>query len=436
MLWLGVSDGAFSQTPLTTERVASGLSQPLFVTAPAGDVARLFVVEQAGRIQILDLTVDPPQLEPTPFLDITGRVNSLGNERGLLGLAFHPNFAQNRFFYVNYTGSGGTTHVSRFEVPVGTPQLADATSEVVLLQVSQPQSNHNGGWIGFGPTDGLLYIATGDGGGANDTGSGHTSGTGNSQDITGNLLGKMLRIDVDGNDGPGGNYGIPPGNPFVGVTGDDEIWSFGLRNPWRNAFDALTGDLYIADVGQNTWEEVDFQAVSSSGGENWGWRCREGAHDFNTGGNCSSATLLDPVHEYSHFTPPFGCSITGGEVYRGCAIPDLAGSYFFSDFCSAQIWTIRVSGGVATALTERTAELAPPGLSIDSVSSFGTDALGEVYIVDRGGEVFKIIPDGVESQCVQASFPALRLWPMVLTGLGMLAVFYGLGQRRARLGLS
>ncbi len=427
---VSLAHGAFAATPLTTERVASGLQNPLFVTAPSGDFDRLFVVEQPGRIRILDLGSDPPLLEATPFLDITDRVVSAGQEQGLLGLAFHPDFGQNRLFYVNYTDSGGATRISRFQVPIGTPQQADATSEQLLLQISQPQSNHNGGWIGFSPNDGMLYVATGDGGGANDTGSGHTTGIGNAQDITQNLLGKLLRIDVDGNNGPGGNYGIPPGNPFVGVTGDDEIWAYGLRNPWRNAFDRTTGDLYIADVGQFSFEEIDFQAGASSGGENWGWRCREGAHDFNPGGNCASATLLDPVHEYTHGGFPFRCAITGGEPYQGCAVPDLAGSYFFGDFCSAQIWTIRMSGGVATALTERTAELAPAGLSIDAVSSFGTDARGEIYIVDLGGEVFKIVPDGVESQCAVAGLPALSVWPTVLAGLGIISLFWALQRRR------
>ncbi len=181
----------------------------------------------------------------------------------------------------------------------------------------------------------------------------------------------------------------------MGITGDDEIWAYGLRNPWRNAFDRLTGDLFIADVGQSLWEEINIQAGSSTGGENWGWRCREGAHAFNTSGDCASATLLDPIQEYSHGGTPFRCSITGGEVYRGCAVPDLVGTYFYADFCSEQIWSLRVHGGVAADVVERTAELDPPGaLSIDSITSFGLDAEGEIYIVDRGGEVFKIVPDG------------------------------------------
>jgi glucose/arabinose dehydrogenase len=219
---------------------------------------------------MLDLANDPPVLLGAAFLDIQARVDDAGNEQGLLGLAFHPDFAANGFFYVSYTGTDDDLRISRFLVPAGAPDAADEASEAVLLTVGQPQTNHNGGWLGFGPSDGYLYIATGDGGGAGDEGGGHTQGVGNAQDITANLLGKILRIDVDGSDAPGGSYGIPPGNPFVGIEGDDEIWAHGLRNPWRNAFDAVTGDLYIADVGQSSWEEIDFQHASSAGGENWG----------------------------------------------------------------------------------------------------------------------------------------------------------------------
>ena len=418
-LWL-CGAGAAAQTPLATELVVSGLDEPLYATAPPGDADRLFVVEQPGRVRVIDLTVDPPALVGTPFLDITGRVVNSANEQGLLGLAFHPDFQSNGFFYVDYTGAGGATRVSRFAVTGADPNVADSSTEQVLLTISQPQGNHNGGWIGFSPLDGMLYIATGDGGGAGDNGSGHTPGTGNSQDITNNLLGKMLRIDVDTTTAPGGSYGIPPGNPFVGVTGDDEIWSYGLRNPWRNAFDSETGDLYIADVGQNLWEEVDFQPASSTGGENWGWRCREGAHTFSTGGACSSTASIDPVYEYSHGGSPFRCSVTGGEVYRGCAVPDLQGTYFLADLCSSQIWSLRMAGGVATEVADRTAELAPTGAgSLSLITSFGRDALGELYIVARGGDLFRVVPDGVESQCgaVEPAVPALPGWAQGATAV-------------------
>ena len=420
-----------AETPLTSERVAVGLQQPLYVTSAPGDPGRVFIVEQPGRIRILDIDAQPPVLVATPFLDISDRVNSVFNEQGLLGLAFHPDFGVNGLFYVSYTGAGNELNIARFHAPVTTPGEADPDSETPVLSIAQPQANHNGGWMAFGPADGLLYVATGDGGGGGDDDAGHTPGTGNAQDTTDNLLGKLLRIDVDGSNGPGGRYGIPPDNPFVGVTGDDEIWSYGLRNPWRNAFDRLTGDLYIADVGQGSWEEVDFQPADSDGGENWGWRCREGAHDFNFGPSCSGATLLDPILEYSHGGTPFRCSITGGEVYRGCAIPDLRGTYFYADYCSNQIWSLRASGGQVTETRERTADLASSGSAIGQVTSFGTDALGEVYVVDRGGEIFRIVPDGVPSQCAR-SVPAMSVRWVVVLMLGLMgyAVYVLIPSRR------
>jgi glucose/arabinose dehydrogenase len=393
---------------LTTELVASALDQPVFATFVPGDADRLFIVEQPGTIRILDIAIDPPAVLGQAFADITSRVNDSGYEQGLLGLAFHPNFEANRRFYVSYTNASNALVISRFEVPPGTPNRADENSEQVLMTIVEPQTNHNAGWLGFGPNDGLLYIATGDGGGTlGDDGPGHTPGVGNSQDITDNLLGKILRIDVDASDGPGGNYGIPPSNPFVGVSGDDEIWAFGLRNPWRNAFDAANGDLYIADVGQDSWEEINFQPASSGGGENWGWRCREGAHDFDTSGDCTG-TMLDPIHEFAHGGQPFQCSITGGEVYRGCAIPEEHGTYFYADFCSNRIWSLSVQDGVATDLAERTTELDPPGSSnIQDVSSFGRDAEGEIYIVDRrDGEVFQIVPVDAAVPCA-AEVPSI-----------------------------
>jgi len=394
---------AHAAEPLTTVRVASGLSSPVYVTHAPGDASRLFIVEQVGRIRILNL--NPPSLLGGPFLDITSIVRT-GGERGLLGMAFHPDFANNGLFYVDYTGfagPNGDTVVAQYHVPPETPNDADELSAVVLMTIPQPQSNHNGGWIGFSPVDGYLYIATGDGGNAGDSGPGHTEPGGNSQDITSNLLGKMLRIDVNGDDFPGDagkNYAIPPSNPFAGNVGDDEIWSYGLRNPWRSAFDSETGDLYIADVGQNVYEEIDFQSASSTGGENYGWRCREGLHPFdNVSSTCMAlqpGDYVDPIHEYAHTDAGSPCSVSGGEVYRGCAVPNLQGTYFFADYCSNQIWSFRVSGEppAVSELLNRTVELDPPGgQSITSISGFGTDAEGEIYICDLfGGEVFKIIP--------------------------------------------
>lgn len=387
---------------LHTTRVASGLFLPVFATYAPGDFSRLFIIEKPGRIRILNL--DTGVLSATSFLDINSLVgggNSTNDERGLLGLAFHPNYQDNGFFYVDYTNNSSDTTIRRYTVSAN-PDIADAGSGTTLLVIDQPFSNHNGGWIGFGPLDGYLYIGMGDGGSANDPGN-------RAQDITNQLLGKMLRIDVDG----AAPYGIPPSNPFVGLTGDDEIWAYGLRNPWRSSFDRETGDLYIADVGQNAWEEINFQRSASPGGLNYGWRCMEGNHCTGLSGcTCNAASLTDPIHEYFHNQ---GCSITGGYVYRGCAIPELQGTYFFSDFCSHQIWTFRYVDGAVTEFTNRTAELAPGGgLSINWMSSFGEDALGEIYICDQnGGEVFKIIPqsfagpdcneNGVHDDCDIAS---------------------------------
>ena len=387
------------ETPLTTIRVASGLSRPVFVTAAEGDFDRAFIVEQrtgtTGRIRILNLPSNT--LNATAYLSISPVAT--GNEQGFLGLALHPDFLNNGYFWVNYNNAAGTTIIARYQAnaPFATSTTANAASATTVLSISQPFTNHNGGWIGFGP-DGYLYIATGDGGSANDPGN-------RAQDTTAQLLGKLLRLDVDGADDIPGNddddgvigmtlapYTNPPDNPFVGVSGDDELWAYGLRNPWRCSFDRMTGDLYIGDVGQNAWEEIDFQPASDPGGRNYGWRCMEGLTCTGlTGCVCNGPTLTKPVHVYSHGE---GCSVTGGVVYRG-AIPDLQGTYFFSDFCSSTLWTFRLVGGAVTEFMDRTTELAPGGgLSISGVSSFGEDAAGEAYICDlNGGEVFKIVPE-------------------------------------------
>jgi glucose/arabinose dehydrogenase len=377
-----VFQGGLQATQLTTVRVASGLSAPVFVTSPPGDFDRLFIVEQTGRIRILT----GGEVLPNPFLDISDNV-SYGGERGLLGLAFHPDYTDNGFFYVNYTDNDGNTVIARFSVS-DDPNLADPSSDATILTIDQPYGNHNGGMIAFGPQDGYLYIGMGDGGSGGDPEN-------RAQD-DGQLLGKLLRIDVDG----GFPYAIPPDNPFAG-PGDplDEIWAKGLRNPWRFSFDRETYDLYIGDVGQNLWEEIDFQPAASQGGENYGWRLMEGNHCYNPPSDCDPGGLTYPIYEYSHGGSPFRCSITGGYVYRGSAIPDLAGTYFFADYCSNQIWSFRYVDGDITEFTDRTDELDPgSGMSIDDISSFGQDANGELYIIDLGGEVFKIVP--VESGCI------------------------------------
>ncbi len=383
------------ETPLTTVRVASGLSSPLLVSHAPGDFDRVFIVEQGGRIKILK---NGQVLSPV-FLNVSTLTNPVG-ERGLLGLAFHPNFAVNKRFYINYTNNVDDTVVAMYTVS-SNPDIADANGDMVLT-FDQPHSNHNGGWLGFGP-DGYLYVATGDGGGQADPDD-------RGQSITGDLLGNILRIDVNGDDfpnDPNRDYAIPPGNPFVGRAGEDEIWAYGLRNPWRCAFDSETGDLWIADVGEDDWEEIDFQPAASAGGENYGWSCFEGMHCTSFGGcDCNAPATAPPIHEYPHGGSPPGCSITGGEVYRGCAIPGLAGAYFFADYCSNQIWSLRYDG-VTARVVDRTAELAPAApFSIASISSFGRDAFGEIYICDRsGGEVFKIVPAGGTATRIMASDP-------------------------------
>ncbi len=415
--WSMTTGVATAQT-LATQTIATGLTRPVYVTAPRGDFGRLFVVEQrsgsTGRIKVISLSTNT--VSSTIYLSITGLAT--GSEQGLLGLAFHPNFMSNGYFYVNYTRtaqtgiSAGSTIVARYRATGGDPMAvtADPASATILMTIPQPDANHNGGWMGFGP-DGHLYIATGDGGNGNDTNGvstvtavGHTAGTGNAQDITANKLGKMLRIDVDGPDNVPGNaddadaalglpYRIPADNPFNGTTGDREIWAYGLRNPWRCSIDRATGDLWIADVGQNVIEEINC-APANAAGLNYGWRCMEGRSCTNlTGCTCNAATLYLPLHTYDHTLGR--CSITGGYVYRGCSIPSLRGTYFFADYCGGQVYSLRKGASYQTSsgLTERTAELDPSGAAtLTNVVSFGEDALGELYIVDQGNSsVFKIV---------------------------------------------
>lgn len=383
---------------ITTTRVASGLVRPIFVTHAPGDFSRIFIIEKQGRIRIAQITPSGAYtLLATPFLDIDPIVQGGTNnnsEQGLLGLAFHPNYADNGRFFVYYTGVAGNGDEVVAEYTVSSdPNIAN-TAESLLLTFDDPQTNHNGGWLAFGP-DNKLYISVGDGGNQDDSGPGHIEPGGNAQSLA-TLMGKILRIDVDSDDFPADpdrNYAIPADNPFIGTPALPEIWAYGLRNPWRPSFDRATGDLYIADVGQNTWEEIDFQPAGDAGGHNYGWRCREGNVDFIVDSVCDGQTFVPPVYVYQHVNG--NCSVSGGYVYRGCAIPSLQGHYFFADYCSSQIWSFRYNGSV-TNFTNRTAQLAPGGgQSIVSITSFGEDAYGELYICDQsGGEVFKIIPVG------------------------------------------
>ncbi|NLF38852.1 PQQ-dependent sugar dehydrogenase [bacterium] len=371
---------ASAQMPLTTITVASGLARPVYVTAAPGDTNRLFIVEQrsgaTGFIRIFNIANN--QMQPAPFAAI-GPV-STGGEQGLLGLAFHPGYATNGFFYVNLTDASGTTRIRRYQVSAN-PDIADTNTLHPILSLNQPFVNHNAGWVGFG-RDGYLHIPTGDGGSAFDPS--------NNAQNTSVLLGKILRIDVDGDDFPGDparNYAVPTNNPFYAGGGAGELWAYGLRNPWRCSFDRLTGDLWIGDVGQAQREEVDFQPAASTGGENYGWRCIEGT--LPTGLCTNPPPSVPPVHEYTHGD---GFSITGGNVYRGNAIPDLTGTYFFADYGSTQIWSFRYTG-VVTDFTNRSSELqAGGGGIVRTIVSFGEDAEGEIYICSLGGAVHKIVP--------------------------------------------
>ncbi|WP_221249107.1 PQQ-dependent sugar dehydrogenase [Desulfuromonas versatilis] len=344
---------------------ASGVAAPTSIGHAGDGSGRLFVTEQGGRVRVLRDGV----LLPVAFLDIADRVLA-GGERGLLGLAFPPGFAQKGYFYVNYTRAGdGATVVSRFFLSAD-PDLALPGSEQILLSVPQPFSNHNGGQLAFGP-DGFLYIGLGDGGSGGDP-------LGNGQNL-GELLGKLLRLDVESGAAP---YGIPAGNPFaLDPAARDEIWASGLRNPWRFSFDRLTGDLFVADVGQERWEEINFQEVASPGGANFGWNVLEGPDCFSPAAGCvAPARNVAPVAAYGH---DLGCSVTGGYVYRGPGNPDLQGIYLYGDFCSGRIWGLRpVGGGWANQLLVDSAF---------SISAFGEDEAGRVYLADyAAGEIFRI----------------------------------------------
>ena len=343
----------------TWRPVVGGLQKPLGLATAGDGTGRLFVVEQAGRIQV----VQNGQMIPALFLDITSRVGSRANEQGLLGLAFHPRFVENGFFYVNYTDLNGDTVIARFQVSPDDPNRADPGSEKRLLSIPQPYPNHNGGAVEFGP-DGFLYLGLGDGGSAGDP-----QGNGQSLDT---LLGKILRIDVDNGD----PYAIPPDNAFSGGGGRPEIWAYGLRNPWRFSFDRLTGDLYIGDVGQNQIEEIDFLPANAPSGANFGWDFFEGSSAYE--GAPPDVQMIPPVAEYSH---EMGCSVTGGVVYRGSRLPEWQGVYLYGDYCSGLVWGL-ARDAQGSWLNQMLFE------PVGQVTSFGQDEQGEVYLVDQGGIVY------------------------------------------------
>jgi glucose/arabinose dehydrogenase len=366
---------AAAQTPISAQSyrltlIADGFNRPLYVTHAGDNSKRLFVVEQGGKILILK---DGVKLQ-TPFLDISAMISPEAasgfgySERGLLGLAFHPNYAENGVFYINYTDREGTTIVARYLVSADDPDRADPNSAAIVLTQQQPYSNHNGGHLAFGP-DGYLYISMGDGGSAGDP-----LRAGQDLNI---MLGKLLRIDP----GLEGGYSIPPDNPFVG-SGDalPEIWAYGLRNPWRFSFDSQTGDLYIADVGQNRWEEVNFQPADSRGGENYGWNFYEGSHPYS--GVPAPSNVVMPVAEYGH---NLGVSVTGGYVYRGERIPALQGYYIYGDFGWGTMWALR-----------RDAAGVWQNIFLDdtnhTISSFGEDENRELYLVNYTGAILRFDP--------------------------------------------
>ena len=342
-------------TAFTWTTVVAGLERPVDLQEPRDGSGLLFLLEKAGRIRILQ----SGQLLNTTYLDISDRVGSLSNEQGLLGLAFHPEYTVNGRFFVNYTDRNGNTVIARYHVTEN-PFVADPGSEVVLLRINQPFPNHNGGVLTFGP-DGYLYAGLGDGGAAGDP-------FGNAQKLD-TLLGKILRLNVDSAD----PYAIPSDNPY-----GNEIWAYGLRNPWRISFDNQTGDLFIGDVGQNQWEEIDFIPAGTSGGQNFGWDFFEGLHAYE-GTPPQGVNFQSPIAEYDHSS---GCSVTGGYVYRG-TMPEWQGIYLYADYCQGTIW-----GLIRTNTGWQSAVLFEPGLT---VTSFGQDRNGEIYLVSDSGQVLKLV---------------------------------------------
>jgi glucose/arabinose dehydrogenase len=369
-------DGPQGQvSSIAATRVASGLDQPLYLTAPPDDLERLFIVEKTGRIKILDLGTG--QVLGDPFLDVSSQITT-SSESGLLGLVFDPDFTQNGYFYVNLINASGDTEIRRYQVSTD-PNRANSASSTLILAVDQPNglANHKAGWLGFGP-DGYLYAALGDGGGGGDPFK-------NGQNID-SLLGKILRLDVHSDAFPNDathNYAIPGDNPFVGVTGADEIWAFGLRNPWRPSFDRVLGDFFIADVGQNQWEEIDI----GQAGANYGWNVNEGPAVF-AGGPLTGGSAVSPIYSYSHSV---GQSITGGYVYRGES-EGLQGYYFFADFVADRIFTLHFDGSAWVAV-ERTSQITADVGAINNPASFGQDNYGNLYVVDLDGDIFRLTPN-------------------------------------------
>jgi len=356
------------------QQVLTGLDQPVRLVAPAGDT-RLFVAERSGRIRVFNQN----GVDLGTFLDISAQTTNEG-ERGVAGLAFAPDYATSRRFYLTFTDLQGDLNLARYSVTPGNPNVANAASQEIILEVDVPGQDHIGGHLEFAP-DGTLYLGLGDGEFGGDPGN-------RAQDPQ-QLLGKILRLDVSGPTG----YAVPADNPFVGKAPRDEIWSLGLRNPWCFAFDRLTSDLYIADVGEDIHEEINVQPGSSNGRENYGWRLVAGPDCFAPNFGCRPDTLSAPVHSYTHSGgTAWRCAVVGGYVYRGARIPSLQGQYFFADFCSGEIWTMEwTAPGGLVGVVNRTNEMTPSGGYI-AISSFGQDGLGELYVLDHvAGKAFRIV---------------------------------------------
>lgn len=387
-VFLACSSPGLAAPPARAKLLTADVSQPIFLTHPPGDDMHLVVCERPGIVRVIDKDLGEPQ--PVPLLDIAARVSTV-QDNGLLGLAFDPDFATTRHFFVSYIATDGHGVIERYTA-MPEQYVADPDSAHVVLRVPRPVG-HNGGWIGFSPSNGYLYITSGDG----DLG-GTLDAAQRAQNTVGQLLGKILRIDPRGDafpDDPDRNYLIPPGNPFVGVAGDDEIWALGVRNPWRASFDRVTGDFYFGDVGMDSWEELNFEPATSTGGRNYGWPCMEGLHcTGSTQCVCDAPSLTRPFHEYGHNV---GLSVTGGYVYRGTAILEFAGLYFFADFLGAKVWTCRVGAdGVMTDLRDRSLELVTSDSPspIRFIASMGEDADGELYLCSLAtSRIFKIVPN-------------------------------------------
>jgi len=358
--------------PLQLRKVADGFKNPTFMLGDPVDAERWFVLEKEGRLRVVEGGVT----RALDFIDLTQTV-SVESERGLLGMAFHPLFPDKPWVFLNYTDHEGSTRVSRFTVDLK-QWIADPASEKNLLTIQQPWANHNGGMIAFGPLDGFLYIGMGDGGAGGDPHNAAQNGQ--------NLLGKILRIDVD----HGEPYAIPSTNPFVGnALFRDEVWAYGVRNPWRFCFDPLNGDLYFGDVGQNAWEEISWQLGTSKGGENYGWKILEGNHKFDPNPPETLPTMVAPIHEYGQGGEAGHCSVTGGYVYRGAAIPALDGVYFYGDYCSGAVGSFRVLDGAQVERVNHS-DAFNSKKRLASLVSFAVDAVGEMYILTLSGSLYKI----------------------------------------------